>query len=350
MPTFEPVDHDPFADDAGYYRSPLWPTRYNEATGANEWAWPGMITEPLRAMQRVMATLRAGRQPSIDDALQIASLAMLSGGSAARASPVAVEAAAESPEIMESRLKTIYNPPVKLPRPFEADYPAGAPTDATGRLRFDIDGRPLVAETVVGRTMAGAPDEALTPAGAFALGEATTGEQPEAVAARAIGGDAGRLVTTTDRRSGAVDRRIYYDRGLGPTYDHRAVAHEAGHAIDQIAGGIPTDGLVRDLERIYNTLNTGQERTRNLTRPQNFGYSQEAAPRELIAEAIRAYLADPNYLKTVAPDVAARIRASVNDHPTLSPMIQFNAGGLGPAGAAPMFETVDHDPFEGSDN
>lgn len=49
-----------------------------------------------------------------------------------------------------------------------------------------------------------------------------------------------------------------------------------------------------------------------------------------MAEAIRAYLANPNYLKTVAPDVAARIRSSVNANPELSPHIQFNANGASP--------------------
>jgi hypothetical protein len=44
-----------------------------------------------------------------------------------------------------------------------------------------------------------------------------------------------------------------------------------------------------------------------------------------MGEAIRAYLADPNYLKTVAPKTAARIREAVNTHPTLSKIIQFNA-------------------------
>jgi hypothetical protein len=44
-----------------------------------------------------------------------------------------------------------------------------------------------------------------------------------------------------------------------------------------------------------------------------------------MAEAIRAYMADPNYLKTVAPKTAAIIRAAVNSHPTLSKIIQFNA-------------------------
>lgn len=43
-----------------------------------------------------------------------------------------------------------------------------------------------------------------------------------------------------------------------------------------------------------------------------------------MAEAIRAYLVDPNYIKTVAPDLAAAIRDAVNSDPTLAPVIQFN--------------------------
>ena len=49
-----------------------------------------------------------------------------------------------------------------------------------------------------------------------------------------------------------------------------------------------------------------------------------------MAEAIRAYLADPNYLKTVAPKTAAAIREAVNSHPILSKIIQFNTM-VGPA-------------------
>ena len=57
-----------------------------------------------------------------------------------------------------------------------------------------------------------------------------------------------------------------------------------------------------------------------------------------MAEAIRAYMADPNYLKTVAPEVAARIRAAVNTDPILSPHIQFNSlAGLLAAGAGGGF-------------
>ena len=62
---------------------------------------------------------------------------------------------------------------------------------------------------------------------------------------------------------------------------------------------------------------------------QGFGPEQRAcygadARAELMAEAIRAYLQSPNYLKTVAPNVAARIRAAVNTNHNLNQIIQFN--------------------------
>ena len=56
-------------------------------------------------------------------------------------------------------------------------------------------------------------------------------------------------------------------------------------------------------------------------------------PRELIAQAIRAYMVDPNYLKTVAPKTAEAIRRSVNENPRIAKTIQFNVqtppGALG---------------------
>ena len=49
-----------------------------------------------------------------------------------------------------------------------------------------------------------------------------------------------------------------------------------------------------------------------------------------MAEAIRAYITDPNYIKTVAPKTAAAIRERVNTHPLLKRFIQFNTlAGLG---------------------
>jgi len=54
-----------------------------------------------------------------------------------------------------------------------------------------------------------------------------------------------------------------------------------------------------------------------------------------MAEAIRAYLQNPNYLKTVAPETARRIRTAVNGNDMFKRWIQFNtAAGLAVGGAA----------------
>lgn len=95
--------------------------------------------------------------------------------------------------------------------------------------------------------------------------------------------------------------------------------------IDELAGTIPTDGLIKELRQVYSTLFSGRERVRQLTGPEHLGYVGEDVSRELMAEAIRAYMTDPNYLKTVAPKTAAAIRQAVNSDPHLSTVIQFNS-------------------------
>jgi hypothetical protein len=80
-----------------------------------------------------------------------------------------------------------------------------------------------------------------------------------------------------------------------------------------------------ELYRVYRDLNSPDAEHFG---PEAFGYPTEMVPRELWAEAIRAYMADPNYIKSVAPKTAARIRAAVNANPHLAPIIQFNAGGV----------------------
>jgi acetoacetate decarboxylase len=81
------------------------------------------------------------------------------------------------------------------------------------------------------------------------------------------------------------------------------------------------------LKPLYNTLNTGSERTRNLTEPKHLGYRGEELRREYVAEATRAYMTDPNYMKTVAPKTAAdsricqRQRAAQESDP-----VQLSAG------------------------
>jgi hypothetical protein len=122
----------------------------------------------------------------------------------------------------------------------------------------------------------------------------------------------------------------------------RVLAHEVGHAVDELAGTIPTAGLSDELRGVYNSLNNGHRNAAGTDAranakpflPQHNGYKGDDIPREYVAEAIRAYMADPNYIKTVAPKTAARIREYVNTNPKLNRTIQFNSIAAPPAGLA----------------
>jgi hypothetical protein len=177
-----------------------------------------------------------------------------------------------------------------------------------------------------------------------------TGKSPSPVASKEIGGDAGRYEVVRDRRSNAVtDRSILFDKDLSRESGERVVAHEIGHAIDEFAGSIPVRKHKPKLAEIYNELNNpdlAQARARNPNvdldsntkfrgwTPKKNGYEGAEAERELMAEAIRAYLADPNYIKTVAPDLAKFLRKSVNTNPRLKDIVQLNSvGALTAAGA-----------------
>lgn len=212
---------------------------------------------------------------------------------------------------LASKNPRLYNPPAVPPRPFEADYPRGAPSDASGKLIFDIEGRPLGARYVVGRNMVGGPEEAISPAQSIAVGTAAIGASPQTVAARAISGDAGRLVRTIDPATGSPQYNIILDRGLPASAAPLVASHEVAHAIDLLSGEIPTEGLNAELRIVYNALNNPQSHGKPFG-PENNGYSGQQVQRELMAEAIRAYMANPAYLKGAAPKTSAAIRAAVN--------------------------------------
>jgi hypothetical protein len=142
-------------------------------------------------------------------------------------------------------------------------------------------------------------------------------------------------------------RSIGYLKILTPSVSEKIVAHELGHALDEMSGQIPTTGLNAELRQVYNTLNTGRERATQLTGPQHLGYSDEEVPGEFMVDAIRAYMINPNYIKTVAPKTAACIREYVNSNPKLNRTIRFNsiASPLAIGAGAVQFVPVNHDPF-----
>ena len=287
-----------------------------------------------------------------------AMMAVPGGGLVGPAGRVAAEArslvgrgvfgASRDAETLASKSAGLYNPPVKPLRPFSADYSVGVPGEPGTPLATDIERRPLTAAYIAGRQVVGGPDEPLSGPQIFSAATGITGTNPTGVAGRTIGGDAGRYIYDIDRRSGQIlDSRFVYDRSLGPAQMDRVIAHELGHAIDQVAGQIPQDGIKADLKQFYSTLQGGGERTYNLTGPQHLGYSASEVPRELMAEAIRGYIFSPNYIKTMFPDLAAAIRGAVNAHSVFSKFIQFNAIPAFAAGTAAgcQLVPVDHDPF-----
>lgn len=239
------------------------------------------------------------------------------------------------PKTLVSKSAKMYDPPSKPQRPISADYPNGAPVDEQGRITHDIEGRPLTARWVAGRrdlvSGAGRGDEQAFPAAELdALAKATTGR---GIAFRPPGGmrpDVGH--TAIDPRTG-VPLSVSVSRGLPVADQARVATHELGHVVNATAGKMPVSGLMDELKPLYNSLNN-PNRTRDGTdaaswgkpfTPESQGYSKKDAPLEYVAEAFRAYMTDPNYIKTVAPKTAKRIRDYVNAHPELSKIIQFNA-------------------------
>lgn len=244
----------------------------------------------------------------------------------------------------------LYNPRPQPPRPFAADYPAGAASDGAGRLAFDIEGQPLIARNISGRRTVGGADQAISPAEFDPIATALTGNNPMGVAPGAIRGKTGVYRVSFSPETGEPVRQILFRRDLAPEQLVRVIAHEVGHAIDSPfnSGGIDQGGIIRELRGVYNDLNnpdlqqaraagrdpgiTSAAKYRNYG-PEQQGYPAAQVPGELMAEAVRAYMTDPNYLKTVAPNVAARIRQAANRSPLIAPTIQFNSLGPIAAGA-----------------
>jgi hypothetical protein len=179
----------------------------------------------------------------------------------------------------------------------------------------------------------GGADEAVSPERYDGLAEATTGAPASFVARNAIGGNA--VGNTIVSRATGQPLGINIAKDLSPSATSRVYSHELGHAVDQIAGEISTSGLSKELRVIFNAGNnpSAYNSAKAMGR-EHFGYKPGDTDRELMAEAIRAYITNPNYLKSVAPTVAARIRQFANSHPKLSRIIQFNSLAAGAIGAS----------------
>jgi hypothetical protein len=233
--------------------------------------------------------------------------------------------------IAEGKDTYLYDPPWKRQRPFARDYDDYARTDGRGRLIDDIEGRRLGAKFIAGRRLYGEPDEPLSPQDikdAMEQLDIRFSEVRPAMLPKNVLG----LFVGSDSRHGPTGDIFVNNRSIQSEQD-LVTAHEFSHAIDQFAGLLSqrlTTTDFNELRVVYGALRSGSEKKPYSTQPEHFGYRGRQIAAELVAEGIRAYLADPNYFKTMAPTTAAKIRAFVNDSPYLKKVIQFNS--LGAAG------------------
>lgn len=244
-------------------------------------------------------------------------------------------------ERVASRATFIHNVPDRPQRPIDLDYKNAQPNDGYGNLSVDRHGNPLVAKYIAGRRVVGGPDVPLSPQDVASMAEKATGRYPEAVAAREIGGDAGRYVVERNPRTNEVlNRAILYDQKLDERTANRVVTHEFGHLLDEMLATVDISGLDKEVRTLYNDLNNPQSYGK-MWGPENAGYkTKEEVRRELVGEAFRAYIENPNYIKVVAPKTADRLSKKTNTHPVLKNIIQLNtnpatiaAGGTGILGA-----------------
>jgi hypothetical protein len=311
-------------DPRGADGSPTW--------DVSQWTAPQWLYDLARAY--VTPGVAATGHPISDE--EALNLALTATGGSFLSSATVRKAAANSAEILASHGVKMYDGPV-TERSFKKDYPdVHGRQDAAGNLTHDIDGNPLeVGGRIVGRSVVGGADEALSPTQFDAIAKEGTGRGTEVVS------------PSTLRRSETVgqiliDRHTRLPKGvdlsnkLTPEDLPRVYGHEIGHVIDQLAGEIPVEGLTRELKALYNVGNNpNRDRLdRDLPAawskpfsPEASGYKGKDIPREWMAEAIRIYMANPSYLKGAAPKTAAAIRKAVNTDLVIRKIIQFNTGG-----------------------
>jgi hypothetical protein len=268
-------------------------------------------------------------------------------------------AALPSAQTLAARSPQEYNLPEMPQRRFDADYKNGVPegwSDEAGNLKYTMDGDPIHARWVVGRKVVGGDDEAFPPEELNALATRLTGRAPENISRSdprsPLQGEHGALfMQFAGEEPDAPYLRqdgITLADDLSPEAARLTLGHEIGHSIDVHAappetladhdagrfGTRPDNALVN--QQLYRVYRDRMAPWREHFGPTDSRYTGVEAPAELWAEGRNAYLTNPNYMKTVAPDAAKVIRESWNSHPVFSRFLQFNAlpplaAGLGGA-------------------
>lgn len=245
------------------------------------------------------------------------------------------------PEDVFSRSSVKIREPNPLPqRDFSDDYKGGSSSSQSGSpLTHDIEGRPLDPGAIVfGRRIYGGMDEGAITGQTSSIAE-RFGIPVEFKPAKEIGGDAGRFTT---QKGTTLDPKIELSTALDRVQAPKVLAHELAHALDKLSGDVQGAGVQAELRHIYDFLNNRQGQSvapraaKHQHTPAVDKYAPDKHRDEMWAEAIRLYMIDPNTIKTIAPNVAAKIRAHFNGREGFKNIVQFNSllGATGAGGAA----------------
>lgn len=224
-------------------------------------------------------------------------------------------------------------PLAKAPRDSSLDYPNGVELDEHGRVRYDVDGRRIIAQVVAGRQRLGQKDVPITGAQIRQILKemgVTIHKVPrDSIRKRGLG--------QYDHIHWTSPGRIDIWEGLPDDQADVVLAHEFGHFIDRKIGYPIVRGLGDELDLIYSENMTGQLNPPRKIHPRDNNYPRDEYRGEKMAEAIRTQLFQPNTMKTIGPKTAALLRKLINEHPILSRYLQVNGipvGILAAAGAA----------------
>lgn len=216
-------------------------------------------------------------------------------------------------------------PLAKAPRDSSLDYPNGVDLDEYGRVRYDIDGRKLIAQVIAGRQRLGQKDVPITGAQIRQilkeLGVPINMVPRDSIRRRGLG--------QYDPMDWDSPGRIDIWERLPEDQADRVLGHEFGHFIDRKIGYPIVRGLGDELDVIYSEGITGQINPPRRIHPRDNHYTQDEYRGEKMAEAINTQLFLPNTIKTIGPKTAALLRKRINEHPILSKYLQVNGVPVG---------------------
>lgn len=320
----------------GWALGPLAPLTTPAAEKVGKFAFD-TLTAPLVATERTLQGFAAARsrgqqyQVPFEDMLAMAVPPVTAGGVSAKFLDEAAgswnafgrtNGGAGRGRVLQSKLEI---PAVRLSnepqRPINADYPDYLPAPEgvpPSPLRRTPEGHVIQAKYIAGRRTTDGVDVSLSDQELNSIAETLT--KVRTVRGAEMGNAIGR-----HRVIRGGQNEIDIREGMSPERTYNALAHETSHELDWRAGGLDLAGVRNDAKQLYSHLLEGRKRPSKWTGPREIGYKPQEVTSELVAEAARAYMGNPNAMKTHYPKLAEYLRLRFNGQTETNHLIQFNA-------------------------